>query len=207
MNSFYERHILPHLIGCACGAPPIRGLRAQIVPQATGKVLELGVGGGLNLAFYDATQVSSVTGVDPSEALRAKAAAAPRSPGLRVEILAGVGEALPFEDASFDTAVCTFTLCSVESPEAMLLEARRVLRPHGRLLFSEHGLSPDIGVRRWQRRLEPFWTPLTGGCHLTRSAGALIAAAGFRLGDLDGKYLRGVPRLLGWSECGTAHRD
>ena len=195
------------MIGCACGAPPIRALRAKIVPQATGKVLELGIGGGLNLAFYDAAQVSSVTGVDPSEGLRAKAAAASRSAGLRVEILDGVGEALPFEDASFDTVVCTFTLCSVEFPEPTLWEARRVLRPGGRLLFSEHGLSPDIGVQRWQYRLEPFWRPFAGGCHLTRSASALIAAAGFRLGDLDRKYLRGVPRFLGWSECGTALRD
>ena len=207
MSSLYERYILPHVIGCACGAPPIRALRAKIVPQATGKVLELGIGGGLNLAFYDAARVSSVTGVDPSEALRAKAAAAPRSAGLRVEILDGLGEALPFDDASFDTAVCTFTLCSVDSPEAALLEARRVLKPGGKLLFSEHGLAPDIGVRRWQYRLEPFWKPFAGGCHLTRSAGALIEAAGFRLGDLDGKYLRSLPRFLGWSECGMALRD
>ena len=207
MSSFYERHILPHGLGCACGLPPVRALRSKIVPHAAGKVLELGIGGGLNLAFYDATRVNSVTGVDPSEGLRAKAAAAPRSAGLRVEILDGVGEALPFEDASFDTAVCTFTLCSVESPEATLLEARRVLKPGGRLLFSEHGLSPDTGVRRWQHRLEPLWKPFAGGCHLTRSATALIAAAGFVLDDHEGKYMRGVPRLLGWSECGTALRD
>ena len=207
MSTFYERHILPHVIGCACSLPPVMALRSKIVPQATGRVLELGIGGGLNLSFYDAARVRSVTGVDPSQGLRAKAAAAPRSSGLQVNIIDGVGEALPFEDASFDTAVCTFTLCSVQSPEATLAEARRVLRPGGRLLFSEHGLSPDRGVRRWQYRLEPFWKPLAGGCHLTRCASALIAGAGFRLDDPERKYLRGVPRILGWSECGTALRD
>ncbi|WP_339871497.1 class I SAM-dependent methyltransferase [uncultured Brevundimonas sp.] len=207
MAAFYDRHILPHVIGCACGAGPIRHQRAKVVPRARGRVLELGIGGGLNLAFYDPAQVDSVTGVDPSEGLRRKALNAPRPDGLKVAVLDGAAEALPFEDSDFDTVVCTFTLCSVASTDATLAEARRVLRPGGRLLYAEHGLSPDPQVARWQRRIEPVWKPLAGGCHLTRPVSATIAASGFELIDPACMYLPNTPRVLGWSEWGEARRD
>lgn len=204
MASFYERHILPHVIGCACGTRPIQRQRAKIVPKASGQVLELGIGGGLNLAFYDPASVVNVTGVDPSEGLRQIAQAAPRAAGLKVEVLAGEAENLPFDAASFDTIVCTFTLCSVRSPQAALAEARRVLRPGGQLLFSEHGLSPDIKIQGWQRRIEPLWTPLAGGCHLTRPVAASIRAAGFAFEIIETMYLPRAPKVLGWCEWGVA---
>ena len=204
MASFYERHILPHVIGCACGARPIQRQRAKIVPKASGQVLELGIGGGLNLAFYDPARVASVTGVDPSEGLRQIAEAAPRPAGLRVDVLEGEAENLPFDAASFDTIVCTFTLCSVRSPQAALAEALRVLRPDGQFLFSEHGLSPDPKIQRWQRRIEPFWTPVAGGCHLTRPVAGSITAAGFSVETVEATYLPKAPKVLGWCEWGTA---
>jgi len=207
MSAFYDRYVLPHVIGCACGSRPIQRQRAKVVPRARGRVLELGIGGGLNLAFYDPTTVSEVIGIDPSEGLRLKALAAPRPAGLRVEVLSGEAEHLPFEAAAFDTVVCTFTLCSVASPAAVLAEARRVLRPDGRFLFSEHGLAPDPDVVTWQRRLEPFWTPLAGGCHLTRPVAASIRAAGFVIEDVDQMYLPKAPRPLGWCEWGAAKVD
>jgi len=206
MNSFYERHILPHVIGCACGARPIQRQRAKIVPRASGRVLELGIGGGLNLAFYDPARVTSVAGVDPSDGLRIKARAAPRALGFTVEILDGEAESLPFVTSSFDTIVCTFTLCSVWSPEIALAEARRVLKPGGQFLFCEHGVAPDAAVDRWQRRIEPIWKRLAGGCHLTRPVVATIAAAGFKIGDVDTMFLPGTPRVLGWNEWGCAQR-
>jgi SAM-dependent methyltransferase len=204
MTSFYERHLLPRLIGCACASKPIGHQRRKIVPRAAGRVLELGMGSGLNLPFYDPARVTSVTGIDPSEALRHAALTAPRAEGLRVEILDGEAEALPFEAASFDTVVCTFTLCSVHTPAAALGEARRVLKPGGLLLFSEHGLAPDAAVQRWQRRLEPVWKRLAGGCHLTRPVALSIAAAGFAVVDVEAMYLPGTPRPLGWAEWGAA---
>jgi ubiquinone/menaquinone biosynthesis C-methylase UbiE len=204
MASFYERHILPHVIGCACGARPIQRQRAKIVPGASGRVLELGIGGGLNLAFYDPAQVESVTGVDPSEGLRQIANAAPRPAGLKVEVLEGEAENLPFDAGTFDTIVCTFTLCSVQSPQAALAEARRVLKPGGQFLFSEHGLSPDPKVQRWQRRIETFWTPLAGGCHLTRPVATSITEAGFSVETVETMYLPKAPKVLGWCEWGTA---
>jgi len=202
--SFYERHILPHVIGCACGSRPIQRQRAKVVPLAIGRVLELGIGGGLNLAFYDPARVGSVTGVDPSAELRQIAQAAPRPAGLKVEIFDGRAEDLPFAPATFDTIVCTFTLCSVASPQAALREARRVLKPGGKLLFSEHGLAPDEAPRRWQHRLEPLWSKIAGGCHLTRPVAATIARAGFTLEHVETMYLPKTPKPLGWCEWGIA---
>lgn len=204
MTSFYDRHILPRLIACACGAGAIAKQRAKIVPQARGRVLELGIGGGLNLAFYDPRRVTSLTGVDPSEGLRALALAAPRPEDLKVEVLAGEAEVLSFDDRSFDTVVCTFTLCSVHAPQAVLAQARRVLKPDGRFLFCEHGLAPDPKVAAWQRRIEPLWTPLAGGCRLTRPVGAAITAAGFAIDEAKAFYMPKAPKPLGWCELGVA---
>jgi SAM-dependent methyltransferase len=204
MASFYDRHVLPHLIACACAAKPIMRQRAKVVPRARGRVLELGIGGGLNLGFYDPAQVSGVVGVDPSPGLRRRALAASRPAGLEVEVLEGEAEDLPFEAGAFDTVVCTFTLCSVREPARVLAEARRVLRPEGVLLFSEHGLAPDEAVRRWQRRLEPLNKRLAGGCHLTRPVAASIAGARFTLEGVETMYLPGTPRPMGWCEWGAA---
>ena len=204
MTSFYDRHIMPRLIGCACSAKPVMKQRAKVVPQASGKVLELGIGGGLNLAFYDAAAVEGVYGVDPSAELRARAGRAPRAGGLTVEILDGTAEALPFGAASFDTVVCTFTLCSVQDPAAAVAEAHRVLKPGGRLLFCEHGLAPDPGVARWQRRIEPVWKRIAGGCHLTRPVTASLVAGGFAVDRVETMYLPGTPRPVGWNEWGCA---
>ena len=204
MASFYERHILPALLTRACSSPPMMKQRAKIVPLAQGKVLELGVGMGLNLALYDATKVASVAGVDPAAELRAQAMAAPRDPRLNVTIADGTAEALPFEDGAFDTVVCTFTLCSVHTPAAALAQARRVLKPGGRLLYCEHGLAPDPDVAKWQRRIEPLWKRLAGGCHLTRPVTRAIADAGFHIESSETMYLPGTPRFAGWNEWGAA---
>jgi SAM-dependent methyltransferase len=205
--SLYERHVLPKLLGFACGSPPIMKQRAKVVPTAEGRVLELGIGMGKNLAFYDPAKVSALVGVDPSAELRTAALAAPRPEGLSVAVEDGTAEALPFEDASFDTVVCTFTLCSVCGPAQALGEARRVLKPGGRFLFCEHGLAPDADVAKWQRRIEPVWKRLAGGCHLTRPVSEAIGAAGFRLGRVETMYLPGTPRFAGWNEWGEAARS
>jgi SAM-dependent methyltransferase len=201
MPSFYDRHILPHVIGCACATRPIMKQRAKIVPRASGRVLEVGVGGGLNLGFYDLATVDQVDGVDPSDGLLARAAER-RPAGLDLRLHRGAAEALPFDDASFDCVVCTYTLCSVASPATALAEARRVLRPGGQFLFSEHGLSPDANVVRWQHRLEPIWRAVAGGCHLTRPVASAVAAAGFSVEVLGQMYVPGTLKAISWSEWG-----
>lgn len=204
MASLYDRYILPRFLACACSSPGIMRQRAKVVPLATGRVLELGIGMGLNLGLYDSSQVSEVIGVDPASELRQMAMAAPRPPGLTVRVDEGTAEALPFEAASFDTVVCTFTLCSVHTPSAALAQARRVLKPGGRLLFCEHGSAPDADVTKWQRRIEPIWKRLAGGCHLTRPVSTAITEAGFRLDWLETMYLPKTPRFAGWVEWGAA---
>lgn len=204
MSSLYDRFILPKLLTCACSSPPMMKQRAKIVPQAQGRVLELGIGMGLNLGLYDPGKVESVTGVDPAPELRAIAQAAPRDPRLKVSVEDGTAEALPFEDKSFDTVVCTFTLCSVHTPAAALSEARRVLKPGGTFLFCEHGLAPDAGVAKWQRRIEPVWKRIAGGCHLTRPVAKAIETAGFKLRQVETMYVPSTPRFAGWNEWGAA---
>ena len=195
---------MPRLIGCACASKPIMKQRVKVVPKAAGKVLELGIGGGLNLQFYDPAKVESVSGVDPSAELRAAAMGAERPEGLKVDIRKGAAEALPFDSGSFDCVVCTFTLCSVQSPRDALAEAKRVLKPGGRFLYCEHGLAPDAGVARWQGRLEPMWKAIAGGCHLTRPVTASVSDAGFTVTGSEAMYLPSTPRVLGWSEWGEA---
>lgn len=207
MASLYERYVFPWLISTACSAKPIAKQREKVVPQAAGRVLELGMGSGLNLPFYDAAKVTEVAAVEPSKELRDKAHAAAAEAGVKVALQDGRAEALPYDAGTFDCVVCTFTLCSVQDPAASLAESRRVLKPGGRLLFCEHGLAPDPDVVKWQRRIEPVWKAIACGCHLTRPVASAIEAAGFKVERKDTMYLPGTPRWAGWNEWGVAARN
>jgi SAM-dependent methyltransferase len=202
--SLYERYILPALIDVTCGCRPIRRQREKVVPNAEGVVLELGFGSGLNLPHYDTSKVSYVYALEPSEGMLARARkAAARSP-VPVGVLAERAEDLSLPAGSVDTVLVTYSLCTIPDAVAALVGARRALKPGGRLLFCEHGLAADEGVRRWQRRIEPLWRPLSGGCHLTRDIPALIAAAGYRVEDLETMYLPRAPRWAGYNLWGAA---
>lgn len=201
--NWYDEHVVPRLIRCACSGPAIMKLREQVVPLASGAVFELGCGGGLNQRFYDPVRISSYAGVDPSaKGLEFARAEAERKCWAH-DIRAGAGEAIPFGDATFDSVVCTFTLCSVQDPVQTLKEMRRVLKPGGQLLFAEHGAAPDAGVAKWQERIEPVWKRIAGGCHLTRPVGASIDRSGFALAPLGAQYAPKVPRFAGWMEWGV----
>ena len=202
---FYERRILPWLIDCACGLPAVERQRARIVPLASGRVLEIGIGTGRNLRHYNAGQLAQLLGLDPSLAWHPLAKRRLAKLDLDVEPLALSAESIPLDDASVDDIVCTYTLCTIPDPIAALAEFRRVLKPEGRLLFSEHGLAPDAGVQRWQHRLEPVWKPIAGGCHLTRDTQALLEGNGLSIDTLDQRYLRG-PRPMTFNSRGIARR-
>ena len=202
--SWWERHMVPRMIGCACAQPQIMKARSRIVPQASGDVLELGCGGGINMAFYDPAKITSFSGVDPSPALLDRSREAAQAIGLNADIRGGIGEALPFDDASFDTVLITFTLCSVDNQAAVLSEMRRVLRPGGKALFLEHGSAPDADVRKWQRRIEPIWKRIGGNCHLTRDITAAYEKAGFTIAQGDNGYMPKSPRPFSWIEWGEA---
>lgn len=201
--NLYDQHVLPHLIDFACGMGAVMKTRAQIVPQAEGRVLEIGIGSGLNLSFYDPAKVSVIVGVDPSAAMQKLARQRAAQISIPVEMIALELGQIQAADASFDSIVCTFTLCTIPDAMAALQEMRRVLKPGGKLLFSEHGLAPDLPVVRWQHRLTPLWKPFSGGCHLNRDIPALIRAGGFNIGQLDSSYLKG-PRPMTWVSRGWA---
>ncbi|HEV2549452.1 MAG TPA: class I SAM-dependent methyltransferase [Stellaceae bacterium] len=177
-------------------------LRRRIGKAAAGRVLDVGIGSGLNLPFYG-DHVERVVGVDPSSELLHFAEERARETANSVELLNGTGESLPIEDHSIDTAVLTFTLCTVENATATLAEIRRVLRPSGKLLFAEHGRAPETKVARWQDRLTPLWSHIAGGCHLNRKPDDLIRATGFRLERVETGYLKG-PRPMTFVYSGNA---
>lgn len=201
---WWERVMVPKLIGCACAQPQIMKARSRIVPQADGDVLELGCGGGINMAFYDPERLKSFSGIDPSAGLLDRSRAAAQAIGIDADIRGGVGEAIPFSSKSFDTVLCTFTLCSVDDQKAVLSEMRRVLRPGGKLLFLEHGSAPDESVRKWQRRIEPVWKRIGGNCHLTRPIISAYENAGFSITKGDRGYMPKSPRPFSWIEWGEA---
>ncbi len=176
----YGRHILPTLIDIVMRDHGITDLRRDVVAAAEGDVLEVGIGSGLNLRFYGG-RVRSVVGVDSSPGLLAKARRRAQGRPFPVELVEADAARLPFGAGRFDSAVVTWTLCSIPEAARALGEIRRVLKPDGRLHFVEHGLAPDAAVQRWQSRLTPLWRPLAGGCHLDRKPDALIESAGFRL--------------------------
>lgn len=200
----WERYMVPRLIGFCCTQPPIMKRRALVVPQASGEVLELGAGGGANFALYDPARVASVQGVDPSPGLLTRARDAAKAEGIDFEIEEGVAESLPFSNDRFDTVLITFTLCSVQDQMQSLAEARRVLKPEGKLLFLEHGAAPDADVAKWQRRIEPVWKRIGGGCHLTRPITDAVRRAGFDIVKQDEGYMEKSPRFAGWTEWGEA---
>ncbi|MEM7080695.1 MAG: class I SAM-dependent methyltransferase [Pseudomonadota bacterium] len=204
MAGFYDRYILPRLIDKACSQPPMTRLRAQYVSQARGKVLEIGIGSGLNLAHYGEA-VASVTGVDPAEELTAKASARAGAVSMPVEVIGVSGEAIPAPSESFDTVVCTWTLCSIPNAEAAVSEMHRLLKSQGQLIFVEHGKSDDPRIARWQRRWEPLWKRIGGGCHLTRRADELLRAGGFQIERMDSGYQPG-PRIAAFMLHGLASR-
>jgi ubiquinone/menaquinone biosynthesis C-methylase UbiE len=199
---FYRDQILPYLIDLSMRQQNLAAYRSRVVPAAEGRVLEIGIGSGLNLPFYSA-KMEHVIGLEPSPKLLSMAQRAARSVMGPVEFVEGSAEAIPLEDGSIDTVVTTWTLCSIPDAPGSLGEMRRVLKPGGRLLFVEHGRSPDPSVRRWQDLLTPVWKRIGGGCHLNRAIGTLIEGAGFRFERIETGYMPG-PRPLTFMYEGSA---
>ena len=200
--SFYEQRFLPHLVNWSMRQPAFIEYRSRVLGTAEGRVLEIGIGSGLNLPHYRDV-VRHVIGLEPSSKLLTMARGAGKKAVPSVELVQGSAEAIPLENESVHTVVSTWTLCSVPAVEGALAEIRRVLKPGGRLLFVEHGLSPDSGVRLWQDRLTPMWKRIAGGCHLNRPIPQLIERAGFCLEQMATGYMPG-PRPMTFMYEGSA---
>ncbi|MFC4259075.1 class I SAM-dependent methyltransferase [Marinobacter lacisalsi] len=203
---FYDDRVLPHIIDKACSVGQVMKLRSQIVPQATGTVLEVGMGSGTNLEFYNPDRVDLVYGLEPSEGMRRKARDNLQRSPVPVQWLDLPGEKIPLADNSVDTILLTFTLCTIPDHRAALDQMWRVLRPGGELLFLEHGESPHTGIQKWQHRITPGWKKIAGGCHLNRPIDSLIQGAGFTISELANFYMPKAPRIAGYLYQGRAHK-
>lgn len=202
--SFYDKYILPHFLNCACGTKPIQYQREKVVPLATGLVLEIGIGSGLNIPFYNTAKVTRVLGLDPSEELNRMARKVADEKGLAVEFILGGAEAIALPDNHVDTVLVTYTMCTIPQVAEANKEINRVLKPKGKLIFCEHGLAPDANIAKWQNRIDPYWGKIAGGCHLNRNIPALISAAGFKIESMEQMYLPSTPKFAGYNYWGTA---
>ena len=200
----YDKYFLAPFINCACGTKPILYQRKKVVPLCTGRVLEVGMGSALNLPYYDRDNVEFIWGLEPSEAMREKARPNIEKSGLEVKLIDLPGEQIPLEDNSVDSILLTYTLCTIPDWLTALQQMRRVLKPGGRLVFTEHGEAPDEGVLKWQNRINPVWRKFAGGCNLNRKIPRLLTDSGFSVDQLDAMYLPSTPKLFGYNYWGVA---
>ncbi len=201
---FYENRVLPHLLDKSCNAPPVLKQREKVIPNASGRVLEVGMGSGINLRYYDPSKVDFVFGLEPSAGMRRRARQNLTVSPVEVRWLDLPGEEVPLDNQSVDTVVLTFTLCTIPDVRTALAQMRRVLKPGGSLLFCEHGEAPDEGVRTWQARVNPFWKRVSGGCNINRPIPSHLENGGFRITKLETMYLPSTPRLMGYNYWGAA---
>jgi ubiquinone/menaquinone biosynthesis C-methylase UbiE len=201
---FYADRILPFVIDAGCGSPPILKQRQKVVPHAVGRVLEIGMGSGLNLQYYDPGKVEFVFGLEPSQGMRRKAQKNLDASPVEVRWLDLPGEEVPLDDDSIDTVVLTYTLCTIDDFQGALAQMRRVLKPGGTLLFCEHGEAPDESVRRWQARINPVWKMVAGGCNLNRPIPACLENGGFKIAKLESMYVPSTPKIAAFNYWGSA---
>ncbi len=199
----YEHWVLPKMLDFAMRQPPIMKQRQKVVPLASGRVLEIGMGSGLNLAFYDQGKVEKLWGLEPSTELRELASERARDADIDVEFVGLTGEEIPMDTAQCDSVVVTYTLCTIPDAVRALGEMRRVLKPGGRVIFTEHGRAPDQSVRTWQNRINGMWGKISGGCNLNRDVPQMIEDGGLKIETIETMYLPG-PRPMTFNYWGTA---
>lgn len=202
----YDKYILPKFLNCACGSKPINYQRQKVVPLAKGKVLDIGIGSGLNIPFYNSDKIDKVIGIDPSYELIELAKELANDSKASIELVIGSAESIPYPDNFFDTVLVTYTMCTIPNVAIANKEMWRVLKDDGRLIFCEHGLAPDKKISKWQNRIDPFWGKIAGGCHLNRDIQKLITDAGFSFESLDKMYIPSTPKFAGYNYWGIGKK-
>ena len=204
IKSAYENYVLPKLLDTCCSTKPINYQREKIVPNASGTVLEIGIGSGLNIPFYNISKIDKIYGLDPSIQLCKKAIKKAEEINMNIDFLFEGAEEIKLKSNSIDTVVITYTLCSIPNPMDALKEIKRVMRSDGNILFCEHGIAPDIKVSKWQNRINPIWGKLFGGCNINRDIPSIIANSGFKVQNLEQMYLPNTPKIVGYNYWGSA---
>ena len=202
--SLYDKYVLPKFLNCACGSNPVSRQRQKVVPLVEGKVLEVGVGSGLNLPFYDKSKIDELWGLDPSEELSDMARKVADRENIVVNFISSGAEEIPLPDSYFDSVLITYTMCTIPEVARANKEIKRVLKRGGKLIFCEHGEAPDENIRKWQKRINPFWGKLAGGCNINRKIPSLIQNAGFEIVELEEMYLPKSPKIAGYNYWGYA---
>ena len=204
--SLYNKYILPKFLNCACGSKPINYQRQKVVPLAKGNVLDIGIGSGLNIPFYNSDKIDIVIGIDPSHELIELAKELANDSKASIDFVIGSAESIPYPDNFFDTVLVTYTMCTIPNVAIANKEMWRVLKNDGRLIFCEHGLAPDKKISKWQNRIDPFWGKIAGGCHLNRDIQKLITDAGFSFESLDKMYIPSTPKFAGYNYWGVGKK-
>lgn len=199
---FYNRHILPRMLDASCSLKPITYQRKKIVPHAEGIVLEIGIGSGLNLPFYNPDTVIKIIGVDPDDHIWKRSAKRRAACPIEIERIGLSGEEIPLKNNLADTVVVTYSLCTIPDPVKALGEMKRILKPGGSILFSEHGKAPDAKIHKWQNRIDPFWGKIAGGCHSGRDIPDIFRQAGLKFESLEEMYIPG-PKVLSYNYWGS----
>ena len=202
--SLYDKYVLPKFLNCACGSNPVSRQRQKVVPLVEGKVLEVGIGSGLNLPFYDKSKIDELWGLDPSEELSDMARKVADRENIVVNFISSGAEEIPLPDSYFDSVLITYTMCTIPEVARANKEIKRVLKRGGKLIFCEHGEAPDENIRKWQKRINPFWGKLAGGCNINRKIPLLIQNAGFEIVELEEMYLPKTPKIAGYNYWGYA---
>jgi len=204
IKTAYEKFLLPKLLDTCCSTKPIQYQRKKIVPQAKGAVLEIGVGSGLNIPFYETKDITNVYGLDPSEELCEMARKTAENNQLKIDFLINSAEEVELPSNSIDTVLITYTLCTIPNPFDALKEIKRVMKSDARVLFCEHGIAPDRNIVKWQNRINPLWGKLFGGCNINRDIPDILLRSGFKIKNLDQMYLPSTPKIVGYNYWGNA---
>lgn len=204
--SLYDKYILPKVLNCTCGSKPISYQRKKVVPLAKGIVLDIGIGSGLNIPFYDLSRIDKIYGLDPSSELIKIAKKMAVKKNISIEFLLCGAEDIPLPNNSIDTVLITYSMCTIPEVLKANYEMLRVLKPDGRLIFCEHGLAPDKSVAKWQKRINPVWGKIAGGCNLDRDIPDLISSSGFKILSIEEMYLPSTPKFAGYNYWGIAQK-
>ena len=200
----YEKFVLPKVLDVCCSTKPITYQRNKIVPNAEGTILEIGIGSGLNIPYYQKSNIKKIYGLDPSPELCEMAKKAAHNNEIKIDFLIEGAEEIKLPSQSIDTVLITYTLCSIPNPNDALKEMKRVLKHDGKILFCEHGAAPDLNVFKWQNRINPFWGKLFGGCNINRDIPSIIINSGFKINNLEQMYLPSTPKIVGYNYWGSA---